>query len=220
MTKVKALILSKLKINIEIVSPLCPIRKVSDTVTGKSCYLMDPLRPSNFDFQRRGCDEATKFFHIVIEYASAQTGLKYEVRDKDGGKTTEDASKVLGTLSLDFRWQMKHFQYNRDIYSKKIFRGHISTQDLERKPWNLRKLIDSLAHQQNLSDNYKFKERANSDVKCGASKQITEFFESLISLVDDMTQCLKINNIPASTVCNSYCLYLSTSIKNISKNVK
>ena len=163
---------------------------------------MDPLRPSNSDFQRRGCDEATKFFHIVIEYASAQTGLRlqYEVRDKDGVKTTEDASKVLGTLSLDFRWQMKHFQYNRDIYSKKIFRGHISTQDLEHKPWNLRKLIDSLAHQQNLSDNYKFKERANSDVKCGASKQITKFFESLISLVDDMTQCLKTNNVPVSIV--------------------
>ena len=169
---------------------------------------MDPLRPSNSDFQRRGCDEATKFFHIVIEYASAQTGLRllYEVRDKDGGKTTEDASKVLGTLSLDFRWQMKHFQYNRDIYSKKIFCGRISTQDLQHKPLNLRKLIDELAHQQNLSDNYRFKERANSDVKCGASKQITEFFESLISLVDDMTQCLKTNNVPVSIVIAIVCM--------------
>ena len=118
--------------------------------------------------------------------------LLYEVRDKDGIKITEDASKVLGTLSLDFRWQMKHFQYNRGIYSKKIFHGHISTQDLQHKPLNLRKLIDELAHQNHLSDNYKFKERASSDAKCGTSKKIIEFFEKLVWLIDKMTQCLKI----------------------------
>ena len=182
----------------KLVTSLCPIREVN---VGKSCYLMDPLCPSNFEFQRRGCDEATKFFHIVIEHAAAQVAsrLLYEVRDKDGEKTTEDASKVLGTLSLDFRWQMKHFQYNRDIYSKKIFHGRISTQDLQHKPLNLRKLIDSLL---NLSISYKF----TTSVQCGSivSKQITEFFESLISLVDNMTQSLKTDCIAVSISCHCY----------------
>ena len=167
---------------------------------------MDPLRPSNIDFQRRGVDEATKFFYITIDHATKRNlkeklGIRYEdpeVQNKDD-RIHNDATKILIKLLLDFRWQMKQFEFNSYVYSVYIFYGCISADELKEKTRHLREMAVSLAHQKHLSDN--FKERASSD-KCGTSKQIVEFFEKLVWLVNKVTQCLK---IPVSIYIISSC---------------
>lgn len=155
---------------------------------------MDPLCPSNIDFQRRATDEAAKFFHLVIKHAS-QRGLKIryedpEIREKGKKGIHADPTRILGTSSLDFRWQMKHFQYNRDVYSKQVFHKLISSDLLEVMTQELRTLADSIAHQQNLADNYKDNdESVRYGTKCGTSRQIEKFFMMLNKLVDTMTSC-------------------------------
>lgn len=168
--------------------PLGPIRKVQDTVTGEPEYSLDPLCPSNMDFQRRAEDEAAKFFHKLIDYASKLSKkINYEdpeAREKKKGERgiTQDPEKVLGKYSLDFRWQMKHFYFNRTIYSTVVFCHKIPEEYICDTTQNLRHIADCLAHQQNLTDNYRHRNRGKR--KCGTTLYIKEFFVSVIAFVE------------------------------------
>ena len=156
---------------------------------------MDPLCPSNIDFQRRGIDEATKIFHKVIKYTSEQgLDLNFEdpkLRDKDNRGLHKDPSRVLGKESLDFRWQMKHLCYNRTVYCKSVFDNKISEAKLQDITKRLGNLSGSIAHQQNLADHYKEAEPERGVKKCGTISSIKGFFITIIGFADEVTKCLQ-----------------------------
>ena len=164
-------------------------------MVGKNNYSMDPLCPSNIDFQRRGIDEGAKIFHKIIKYASERGfDLNFEdpkLRDKDNRGLHKDPSRVLGKDSLDFRWQMKHLCYNRTVYCKFVFGNKISEVDLlDATNW-LRSSIGSIAHQQNLADHYKEAEPEGGPKKCGTVSSIEEFFRTITGFANDVTKCLQ-----------------------------
>ena len=71
------------------------------------------LHPYPIEFQRRAEDEMAKMFHQVIVYAADEA-------KKRGIKLTFEGGEegVIGYDSVDFRWQMKHFENenNREKY--------------------------------------------------------------------------------------------------------
>lgn len=99
-----------------------------------------------------------KFFHLVIHHATKKTigrdrmlvELKYY--DPNTATISSDASTVLGTSSLDFRWQMKHFNhdYNTRSYAKYIFNSSIQEDDIHKTCRILREEADQAMHKQRL----------------------------------------------------------------------
>lgn len=114
------------------------------------------LHPSYYEFQRRGEDELAKFFHQVVEYASKYTigkekrSLNLNYEEPGTRKQHKNASSVLGRASLDFRWLMKHLEYNQLKYSKYIFKSQLSEDEIKITCKAVRKKADELAHQQDL----------------------------------------------------------------------
>ena len=173
---------------------------------------MDPLCPSNMDYQRRGEDEAAKFFHLVIHHAST-LGLKInyedpEEREAPGKGISQDPTKILGKFSLDFRWQMKHFQFNRTVYSKSVFSGQeIDEEYLLKVSRDLRHIADTMAHKQYLPDSYQEKENMSDHSqenanKCGTAQCILAFFQHMITFVDKV-----LNDLPHIQIMVSYLKY-------------
>ena len=157
------------------------------------------------DYQRRGEDEAAKFFHLVIRHAST-LGLKInyedpEEREAPGKGISQDPTKILGKFSLDFRWQMKHFQFNRTVYSKSVFSGQeINEEYLLDVSRELRHIADTMAHKQYLPDSYQEKENVSepNSNKCGTVQCILRFFEHMITFVDKVLNDIEHTHIPVS----------------------
>ena len=154
------------------------------------------LHPSYYEFQRRGEDELAKFFHQVVEYASKYTSgkekkpLNLNYEEPGTKKQHKNAGSVLGRASLDFRWLMKHLEYNRPKYSKYIFKGQISEDEIKRICQAVRKKADELAHQQDLYN------RTDSgknviQLKPVDIDSITEFFQTSIEFTRKAEQSLK-----------------------------
>ena len=165
------------------------------------------------EFQRRGEDEISKLLHLVVQYASRlKLQIKYEDPQQRVQGAHNDAARAVGTLSLDFRWLMKHLEYNRSIYSKTVFNSSISEAHLQDCCRRLRQKGDLLAHKQHLQDNLQEetegtrKKRSGKDPvaqskkeKCGTIASISEFFMVAIDLARTVENSLKAN-IPVS--CN------------------
>ena len=183
-----------------------PLRTVRDTVTGLAEYTLDPFCPSNMEFQRRGEDEISKFLHLVIRHASRlKLQIKYEDPQQREQGAHSNAARAVGTLSLDFRWLMKHLEYNRSIYSKAVFNSSISEAYIQWCCRKLREKGDLVAHKQHLQDNLQeemesAQKKGNEEKpmeqskkeKCGTIASINEFFTVAIELarkVEDSLKC-------------------------------
>jgi hypothetical protein len=177
------------------IRPLGPIRSILDEVVGRPEYMMDPLCPSNIDFLRRGIDEATKFFYLVIEEASRmELGIRYEqsdVQDKRKKELRDDFSVISASSRFDFRWQMKNFHFNSTKY-KRLFKDQISVEKLKKYTIDLLEVAGSLFHQQNLADNFTERMQAfKVSGKCGTVTQIKKFFTLVNELINLMVNCFK-----------------------------
>ena len=154
------------------------------------------LHPSYYEFQRRGEDELAKFFHQVVEYASKFTigkekrSLNLNYEEPGMKKQHKNASSVLGRASLDFRWLMKHLEYNRGNYSRYIFNHQLSKDEIERICQALRTKADELAHQQDL---YNRTDSGKNVIKLKPVdiKPIIEFFQTSIEFTRKAEQSLK-----------------------------
>ena len=154
------------------------------------------LHPSYYEFQRRGEDELAKFFHQVVEYASKYTSgkekkpLNLNYEEPGMKKQHKNASSVLGRASLDFRWLMKHLEYNRPKYSRYIFKGQISEDEIKRICQAVRRKADELAHQQDL---YHRTDSGKNviELKPVDIDPITEFFQTSIEFTRKAEQSLK-----------------------------
>ena len=154
------------------------------------------LHPSLYEFQRRGEDELAKFFHQVVDYASKYTigkekkplNLNYE--EPGMKKQHKNASSVLGRASLDFRWLMKHLEYNGPKYSRYIFKSQLSGDEIKRICQALRTKADELAHQQDLYNRTDSGKNV-TELKPVDIEPITEFFQTSIEFTRKAEQSLK-----------------------------
>ena len=192
---------------------LGPLRTVRDTVTGLAEYTLNPFCPSNMEFQRRGEDEISKLLHLVVLYASRlKLQIKYEDPQQREQGAHGDADRAVGKFSLDFRWLMKHLEYNRSIYSKGVFNSSIPEVYIHHCCRGLRLKGDLLAHKQHLQDNLqeetegaqkkgsgKTTTEQSKKGKCGTIASIHEFFAVAIELARKVEDSLK-DDIPVS--CN------------------
>lgn len=157
----------------------------------------DPLanmviyHPSYWEFQRKGEDEMAKFFHLVIEHASQldteklPNGLNYE--DPLSKKIHKNAKQTIGTASLDFRWQMKHLEYNLASYSRYVFRGTIKADELKKQCEKLKRKADDMAHKQHL---YRAERPRGIRNGGGVLDSIQDFLQSGIKLVEQVLHIL------------------------------
>ena len=154
------------------------------------------LHPSYYEFQRRGEDELAKFFHQVVEYASKFTigkekrSLNLNYEEPGMKKQHKNASSVLGRASLDFRWLMKHLEYNRPKYSRYIFKGQLSEDEIKRICQALRTKADELAHQQGLYNRTDSGKNV-TELKPVDIEPIIEFFQTSIEFTRKVEQSLK-----------------------------
>lgn len=137
-----------------------------------------------------------KFFHLVIEHASRldteelQLGFKYQ--DPSSNGIHEDAKEVIGTASLDFRWQMKHLERNRSSYSTHVFEGAIKEKKLKDECENLKRMADEMAHKKHLH----WADQPQGIIKKGrvpksSNESIHNFFHSGINLVETVRRILQ-----------------------------
>ena len=131
---------------------LAPIQRVTDPLTGHERYPLDPFCPSSIEFQRRGEDELTKFIYILVR-AGATIKTRWPFVCKYRDPVTEapiTAKKALSGPALDFRWQMKHLQFNRCFYCQKVLDAN--EEFLWRWTKYFREEANKMAHQQHLKD--------------------------------------------------------------------
>ena len=193
------------------IKPLAPIRKINDTVTGSAVYSLDPFCPSNMEYQRRGEDELTKFIYKVVQSASAmELPLKFE---NPVNRTCDmTASEALRGPALDFRWQMKHLEYNRTLYCKEVFGKKIREGDLKTWTRSLREKADRVAHKQHLQDNLRIgkegaegkdgamtaEEQGRKEPKVGGSTATQNLLDEMVNFTEKIYCSQKHKNIPVS----------------------
>lgn len=192
------------------IKALAPIRKVSDTVTGSPVYSLDPFCPSNMEFQRRGEDELTKFIYKVVQGASGM-GLALKFENPVNKSCDMSAAEALRGPALDFRWQMKHLEYNRSLYCKEVFKK-IKEGDLRTWTRSMREKADRLAHKQHLQDHLRTgkegmegqegamveEQERRKEPKAGTSDDISRSLDEMVNFTEKIYLSQKHMNLPVS----------------------
>lgn len=190
---------------------LAPIQRVQDAVSESAEYSLDPFCPTNMEFQRMAEDELTKFIYKLVETASKMNlAFKYE---NPATKTCDmTASEALQGPALDFRWQMKHLEYNRTLFCREVFRHRISESDLRTSTRSLKEKADRLAHKQHLQDDLRVKRNAahdgvvdkeekmmKSEAKTGTTTAILNLLDEIIQFTEKIFRSLIQIKIPVSS---------------------
>ena len=185
------------------IKPLAPIRRVQDAVTGSAEYSLDPFCPSNMEFQRRAEDELTKFIYTLVESAS-KMNLNFKYENPISKHCDMSAAEALQGPALDFRWQLKHLEYNRTLFCREVFKQKITEPEFRRWTRNLREKADKLAHKQHLQDDLRVAEERDqsqdekSEAKAGTSDAISHLLDEMIQFTEKIYRSHRDKHIPVS----------------------
>ena len=92
-----------------------------------------------------------EFIYKLVESAS-KMNLNFKLYENPISKQCDmSAGEALRGPALDFRWQLKHLEYNRSLFCKEVFKQKIGEPEFRKWTRNLREKA-KLAHKQHLQD--------------------------------------------------------------------
>ena len=163
---------------------LTPLPKFAVTVRAHDVDIPDPLFLSNIDFQRRGEDELTRFIYEVVK-AAIPVGKKWPCKYWDpraNAPTTAD--KALEQFAVDFRWQMKHLQFNSAFYCEKIL--YIEEEWLRTWTEHFIDKANDIAHQKYLTETLQEEATVATSLNAGATIATQILLDEMVVFAEEI----------------------------------
>ena len=159
-------------------------------------------------------DEFTKFNYKLLESAS-KMNLPFKYENPISKQFGMNAREALRGPALDFRWQLKHLEYNRSLFCREMFKQKIGEPEFRKWTRNLREKADKLAYNQHLQDDLRMvdervqAEEEKSETKAGTSDAISHLLDEMIQFTEKICDCQM--DIPVS-VCACSAIMLNVII--------
>ena len=113
-----------------------------DHFAGSTEQPLDPLHLALIiELQRKAENEFVQFVYKLLEHAS-KMNLNFKYENPISKQCDMSAAEALHGPALDFRWQLKHLEYNRTLFCREVFKQKITEPEFIRCIRKLREKAD------------------------------------------------------------------------------
>ena len=126
--------------------------------------------------------------------------LPFKYEDPISKQLGMNAREALRGPALDFRWQLKHLEYNRSLFCKEVFKQKIGEPEFKRRIINLIEKVDKLKDDLSVvrTDQPEEDSREKSEANAETADTISHLLDEMIQFTEKIYHCIKDKHILVS----------------------